>query len=169
MKNKNNTLRNAFRSIILFALLTSPSYAMPPFVAADYSGDYICKGKNDSVGDYEVLVKLTLNTETSHNIYGIYDFSTEGNQQAIYTGQILAKGRQFSMTFKLLHAPDASYSTGMGEFKRMSDKRWRFHSTYYEPDGSGGNFGNDYCTMKEPEPILSNPLKNLQKANKVDS
>lgn len=121
---------------------------MPPFIGDDYSGEYTCKGKNDNVGDYEVRVTLKLNNVTSHDIYGIYDFSTETNNQATYSGQIMAKGRKFAMTFKLLSASTFEFSTGMGDFKKIDHTRWAFHSTYYEPDGNGGNFGSDYCTMK---------------------
>ncbi len=136
---------------ILFFLATSPlAHAMPPFVGDDYSGEYTCKGKNDSVGEYEVLVTLKLNPVTSHDIYGIYDFNTESNKQAMYVGQIMAKGRKFSMTFKLLGTNSPTYSTGMGEFKKDNNQRWAFSNTYYEPDGNGGNFGNDYCTLEKP-------------------
>lgn len=146
--------------ITLLATYSVPSYAMPPFVGADYSGEYLCKGENDQVGTYQVIVNLKLNTKTSHDIYGVYDFNTESNHQAAYTGQIMTKDRQFAMTFKLLTSKSADFNTGMGEFRKIGYDRWRFRTTYYEPDGTGGNFGTDYCTMKRPAPLSSNASKN---------
>jgi hypothetical protein len=145
-------IKQFFSTIFLFSITISSAYAMPPFTGNDYSGEYTCKGNNASVGDYEVLVTLKLNTVTSHDIYGVYDFSTETNKQATYIGQIMAKGRKFAMTFKLLNASTSTFSTGMGNFKKMDNKRWAFNNTYYEPDGNGGNFGNDYCTMNAKKP-----------------
>jgi hypothetical protein len=150
----------------LFSSLSLAAYAMPPFIGDDFSGEYLCKGKNDSVGEYEVLVKLKLNNVTSHDIYGVYDFNTETNNQAIYTGQIMAKGRHFAMTFKLLSASTYDFSTGMGEFKKTENNRWSFRNTYYEPDGNGGNFGNDYCVIKQtpkPQEKTSNQAQKLNK------
>lgn len=150
--------------ILLSTLLSiSTIYAMPPFVGDDYSGQYVCKGSNASVGDYEVLLTLKLNKITSHDIYGIYDFSTEANNHAAYIGQIMATGRQFAMTFKLLGSKASSFSTGMGDFKK-SRQQWAFYNTYYEPDGSGGNFGSDYCKMKDP--VKTNLKKPTNKSSK---
>jgi len=139
--------KSALLLCFLFFIELSSAHAMPPFIGNDYSGEYLCKGKNDSVGDYEVLVTLKLNSTTSHDIYGIYDFNTETNKQTIYAGQMMAKGRKFAMTFTLLNTDKNTSSTGMGDFRKMGHKRWRFQSTYYEPDGHGGNFGSDSCTM----------------------
>lgn len=153
------TVKKALSLMIL--LLSAPTtHAMPPFTGDNFSGVYLCKGSNHSVGEYEVLVTLKLNEVTSHDIYGVYDFSTESNHQATYIGQILAKKNQFSMTFKLLNAADNTYSTGMGAFNKLDNKRWSFGMTYYEPDGSGGNFGRDQCKM-QPSALLQG------KSNKV--
>ncbi len=151
-------MKQVLSFIILLSTSISSAYAMPPFVGDDYSGEYTCKGKNDSVGEYEVLVTLKLNGATSHDIYGIYDFNTESNKQATYAGQIMAKGKQFSMTFKLLGGKMATYSTGMGEFKKVANKQLAFYNTYYEPDGNGGNFGSDYCTMNKHSQETSKKL-----------
>lgn len=156
----------ALLSFFLFLLVLPPAYAMPPFIGNDYSGEYLCKGKNASVGDYEVYVTLKLNSATSHDIYGIYDFNTEANKHAIYTGQIMAKGRKFAMTFKLLSAGKSISSTGMGDFKKVNRKHWRFQSTYYEPDGNGGNFGSDRCTMVTKQIIKDKSAKKLQNLSK---
>lgn len=152
-------IKQALGFIFLYSLSLSTSYAMPTFVGDDYSGQYTCKGSNASVGDYEVLLSLKLNKTTSHDIYGVYDFSTAANNQAAYIGQIMATGRQFAMTFKLLGTSTENFSTGMGDF-RKNDKRWVFHNTYYEPDGNGGNFGNDYCKMVDKiKKSQKNPAK----------
>ena len=155
-------IKQALSSIFLYLITLSSAYAMPAFIGDDYSGEYLCKGKNDSVGDYEVLVTLKLNHVTSHNIYGLYDFSTETNNQSTYVGQIMAKGRKFAMTFRLLGSSNNRFSTGMGDFKKTAHKRWAFHTTYYEPDGSGGNFGSDYCTINSK---LTNPKSTNSESN----
>ncbi len=143
--------KQVISSFFLLFILSSSAYAMPPFIGNDYSGKYVCKGNNANVGDYEVFVTLKLNPITSHDIYGTYDFTTESNNQATYTGHLLAKGRNFSMTFRLLHDKKDALSTGMGEFKKVGQNQWSFKHTYYEPDGNGGNFGNDQCTMRRLE------------------
>lgn len=161
------------KPILLFLLLFSAAwplaYAMPPFVGDDFSGEYACKGSNDSVGEYEVRVTLQLNKATSHDIYGIYDFNTETNKQAIYAGQIMAKGRRFAMTFKLLNLDKIITSTGMGDFKKADRHRWRFQSTYYEPDGNGGNFGSDTCTMTAKQKTKEEMTRNSDKPSKHPS
>ena len=159
-------IKQALRFIFFFTIATSTAYAMPPFIGNDYSGEYTCKGKNASVGDYEVRVSLKLNTVTSHDIYGVYDFSTETNNQATYIGQIMAKSRKFAMTFKLLGASTNNFSTGMGEFKKIDHKRWAFNNTYYEPDGNGGNFGNDYCTMNHQQEKQASKKKQKKTSEK---
>lgn len=141
-------------SVFLLLSLSPLAHAMPPFVGNDYSGKYLCKGNNSNVGNYEVFVTLKLNTKTSHDIYGIYKFSAESNNQAAYTGHILAKGSKFSIAFKLLNANNNDSSIGIGDFKKIDSKRWSFKHTYYEPDGNGGNFGNDQCTMQHAEKAI---------------
>jgi len=153
--------KHVVSSFFLLFILSPSAHAMPLFVGEDYSGNYVCKGNNANVGDYEVLVTLKLNTITSHDIYGIYDFSTASNNQATYTGHLLAKGRQFSTTFKPLNDKNETLNTGMGAFKKMRAK-WSFQQTYYEPDGSGGNFGNDQCTMKRLEKTMQQNSKKAQ-------
>jgi hypothetical protein len=155
-------IKQVISSIFLLSILSPSAYAMPPFIGDDYSGEYLCKGRNDSVGDYQVLVKLKLNKVTSHDIYGVYDFNTETNNQAVYSGQIMAKGRKFAMTFKLLNASTYDFSTGMGDFKKTEHNTWSFYSTYYEPDGNGGNFGNDYCVIKPPQKTQEEPAKKIE-------
>jgi hypothetical protein len=156
-------IKIAFSTFLLFSVFLPYAHAMPPFIGNDFSGEYTCKGRNDSVGDYEVQVILKLNKVTSHDIYGIYDFSTETNNKPTYSGQILAKGHKFAMTFKLLNESTFEFNTGIGDFKKIDAKRWAFQNTYYEPDGNGGNFGNDYCKMnikqKEQEKISEKPKK----------
>jgi len=156
-------IKQTLSLITLLSISIHTAYAMPPFVGNDYSGEYSCKGKNDSVGEYEVLVTLKLNPVTSHDIYGVYDFNTESNKQAMYAGQIMAKGKKFAMTFKLLNAGTETFSTGMGEFKKNNGKRWSFKNTYYEPDGNGGNFGNDYCIIKNNNQQATKKLKPMVK------
>lgn len=149
-------------SFIFLILSSISAIAMPPFTGHDFSGQYTCKGNNSSVGDYEVQVTLKLNTVISHDIYGVYDFSTESNNKAAYVGQIMAKGKQFAMTFKLLGDKKDWFSTGMGYFKKSEKNQWFFHNTYYEPDGLGGNFGNDYCHLN-PKPKQEQPKQEQPK------
>lgn len=152
-KKTLGTSKKALGLIVFLASFTTV-HAMPPFTGDNFSGVYVCKGNNLSVGDYEVRVTLKLNEVTSHDIYGVYDFSTESNNQATYVGQIMAKKHHFAMTFKLLNAPENIYSTGMGEFKKTGYRLWSFNTTYYEPDGNGGNFGRDQCKMVQPPSLL---------------
>jgi len=161
-------IKHILCSVTLF-LASASVYAMPPFTGTDYSGEYVCKGSNDNVGDYEVIVNLQLNTFTSHDIYGVYDFVSVSNNQPTYVGQVLAKGAQFAISFRLLSNDSLHFSTGMGAFKKTGFKRWRFNTTYYEPDGNGGNFGRDSCTLKPAAPLLGLSSEKHHKTNPANS
>lgn len=123
---------------------------LPAFTGKNFSGDYVCKGKNESVGDYEVAVSLKLNVMNSHGKFGVYDFNTETTNKVIYFGQAMANGYRLAMSFKLSNSRNVEYSTGIGEFKYLGKQLWAFNNTYYEPDDTGGNYGSEYCQMKKP-------------------
>lgn len=162
------TVKQVLGAALLFMSISN-THAMPPFTGDNYSGEYLCKGSNHQVGDYEVLVTLKLNEVTSHDMYGVYDFSTESNHQATYTGQIMATKNKFAMTFKLVDATKGQYSTGMGEFKKVGTNLWAFSTTYYEPDGKGGNFGRDQCKMQLSNVSQSKPSEEPVKLKKQPS
>jgi len=130
--------------------------ANPVFNGVNYSGEYVCKGKNETVGDYEVFVMLKLNRISSYGKFGVYDFSTETVNNVIYFGQAVANGNRLALTFKLSDAKHAEFSTGIGEFKAIGKRRWAFQNSYYEPDDNGGNYGVEYCAMKKPIAVATN-------------
>jgi hypothetical protein len=131
--------------ILTGLFLTNAAIAKPSFKGENFSGEYLCKGKNETVGDYEVLVKLKLNTLNSYDNFGVYDYKTETVNQDSYYGQIVAKGRKIALTFKLSNAVNAEFSTGIGEFKKIGKRSWAFTNSYYEPDNNAGSFGTEYC------------------------
>ena len=94
--------------------------AKAPFTGRDYSGIYTCTGSNESVGDYEVKATLKLNPESSHGRFN--DKNANDQRQSIG------------------HAVMADDKRG----------RWSFHKRYYEPDGNGGNYGQEYCVYNGP-------------------
>ncbi len=140
------------KKVICFVLacfmFTPFAYAAPQFKGTNYSGEYLCKGNNEAVGDYEVMVTLKLNSLNSNGKFGVYDFNTETVNSVIYFGQAVADGNRLSLTFKLSKAPNAEYSTGIGEFKKIGNRRWGFNHHYYEPDDSGGSYGTEFCAMQ---------------------
>lgn len=152
----------------IFLLVPVASYAeelpqsLPKFTGKNFSGDYECKGKNESVGDYEVFVSLKLNLMNSHNNFAVYDFNTETTNKVIYFGQAIANGTRLAMTFKLSNSKNVEFSTGIGEFKSAGKNRWSFSNTYYEPDDTGGNFGSEQCIMKTPAPKIEQTPKKTQ-------
>lgn len=131
----------------------STAFAAPKFTGQNYSGEYVCKGSNDVVGEYEVFVTLKLNRISSYGKFGVYDFSTETENNVVYFGQAVANGNRMALTFKLSEARHAEYSTGIGEFKAIGRNRWAFQNSYYEPDDSGGNYGTEYCAMKKTQAV----------------
>ena len=148
----NCNMRKLVTGLVLSYLVFSPPvYAAPAFKGKNYSGEYLCKGKNDAVGDYEVIVTLKLNTLNSNARFGVYDFNTETENSVIYFGQAVADGNRLALTFKLSKAPNAEYSTGIGEFKKIKGQRWGFSHQYYEPDNSGGNYGTEFCAMQNTQ------------------
>jgi hypothetical protein len=136
-------------------------YVEHRFTGQNFSGEYVCKGKNESVGDYEVFVTLKLNKISSNGKFGVYDFSTETLNNVTYYGQAVANGNRMALTFKLSDARNVEFSTGVGEFKKIGNRRWGFNNTYYEPDDSGGNYGTEYCAMKKP---FLPPTKTVKKS-----
>lgn len=145
---------------------TSPE-APPKFTGTNYSGSYLCKGSNLSVGEYEVNVELKLNVYNSHDKIGVYDFTTETENRFVYLGQAVTNGTQMALTFKLKEAKHAEFSTGSAEFKKLPNRRWSFKNNYYEPDDSGGNYGSETCVMQN---VALPPKKtNSLRKNKLGS
>ncbi len=149
------------------------AYAVPAFNGINYSGEYLCKGNNEAIGDYDVTVTLKLNRLNSNGKLGVYDFNTETVNAVTYFGQAVADGNRIALTFKLSKAHNAEYSTGIGEFKKTSARRWSFNHRYYEPDDNGGNYGTEICVMNAEKPLAvagNNATKNkkmLAKSSKL--
>lgn len=133
----------------LLLVLASPAHAAVT-KSQDYSGDYVCKGSNETVGDYEVSVTLKKNYRNSVGGIGVYELVTETENNEYYTGQAVTNGTQIALTFKLSSAKHAEFSTGVGQFKKLPAGKWSFKNNYYEPDDSGGNYGQENCMMKNP-------------------
>lgn len=138
-----------FILVLGYFTFASAAFAAPKFTGQNYSGEYVCKGSNDVVGEYEVFVTLKLNRISSYGKFGVYDFSTETENNVVYFGQAVANGNRMALTFKLSEARHAEYSTGIGEFRAIGKNRWAFRNQYYEPDDSGGNYGGEDCAMKK--------------------
>lgn len=138
----------------------------PKFTGQNYSGEYFCKGKNLTVGDYEVVVQLKLNKFNSYGKFGVYDFITETENNMVYLGQAVADRNRLALTFKLKEAKNAEFSTGIGEFKKAGTRRWTFNNRYYEPDDTGGNYGYESCTMKSAFLPPVKPSSKVEKATK---
>jgi len=132
--------------ICLFTLLVSlTASAKPSFIGENFSGDYLCQGNNDVVGEYQVKFSLQFNAAHSHDEVGVYDFVVKPDAQETYTGQAVAYSRRIAFTFKLPAVNNAPFSTGVGFFKKLDAKRWRFTNYYYEPSAEGGVSGFEYC------------------------
>ena len=148
---------NVKSCLTALALLSIFSIAAPAASAApvaDYSGEYLCKGNNITVGDYEVTIYLRKNRRNSTAQVSVYDLVTlTENKQQSYTGQAITRGRQLAMTFKLSDAKYAEFSTGLGQFTKVG-KLWSFKNDYYEPDDTGGNYGHETCKLK---PAVATP------------
>lgn len=142
--------------VIASAALFNSADAKPIFTGADYSGVYACKGSNSKVGDYEVQATLKLNRAISQGAYGVYDFNTETENSLVYRGQAIANGYKLALTFNLVDGLKAEFSTGIADVKRMSSTRWAYTNHYYEPNGSGGDYGTEYCVMKKPVKAAKN-------------
>jgi len=137
--------------ILSFCLLhTAPLYARSKSITNDFSGLYLCKGSNLAIGSYEVTVTLKKNKRNSRQQFAVYDLVTETENNVEYQGQAIANGNKLAITFKLSDAKNVLYSTGIAEFKKLASKRWQFVNHYYEPDDTGGNHGQEVCTMRQP-------------------
>ena len=147
---------NVKSCLITLVLLSSFSWPAlsAPATSPDYSGEYLCQGNNITVGDYEVTIYLKKNRRNSTAHVSVYDLVTHTENRQSYTGQAITRGRQLAMTFKLSDAKYAEFSTGMGQFSKVSKTLWAFKNDYYEPDDTGGNYGHETCTMK---PVPATP------------
>lgn len=136
--------------IALFSFSASAALAATPPRGPDYSGEYLCKGNNVTVGDYEVTVTLKKNRRNSKALVTVYDLVTHTENNQSYTGQAIVRGKAVALTFKLSDAKYAEFSTGLGQFNKLSKNLWSFKNDYYEPDDTGGNYGQETCTMLKP-------------------
>lgn len=134
---------------------STASSAAPMSKPIDYSGEYLCKGNNVAVGDYEVTIYLKKNRRNSTALASVYDLVTHTENKQSYTGQAVTNGKHLSLTFKLSDAKYAEFSTGLGQFTKLNKNMWSFKTDYYEPDDTGGNYGHETCTMRK----LLNPLE----------
>ena len=147
-----NYMKCSMKKIVfaIFALsLVNLSEAKPIFTGQNYSGEYICKGINEKVGEYEVHLTLKLNRVSSYGKFGTYDFDTETENSVVYHGQAVTEGTLLAMTFKISDSKSSEFSTGLAEIKKIGAGRWGFNNHYYEPDDNGGNYGSEFCAMKK--------------------
>jgi len=143
--------------------------AKPKFTGTDYSGVYQCKGSNNKVGDYEVEATLKLNRLISHANFGVYDFNTETENALVYKGQAISHGSKLALTFNLSGGNTAEFSTGIADVKRISSTSWAYKNHYYEPDGSGGDYGSEYCVMKKISKVTKKVNKSAAKNTVVEN
>jgi hypothetical protein len=136
-----------FMAAALFSC-TLVAHAKPAFTGTNFSGLYDSKGNNELVGNYQVTVKLKLNRISSNGKFGAYDMITETDNSVTYRGQAVAHGNRLALTYKLTEGKYVEYTTGIAEMKRVSKNRWSFRNLYYEPDDSGGNYGEEDCVMQ---------------------
>lgn len=141
-------VKSCLTALALLSVFSMPASAAPAAASStDYSGEYLCKGNNITVGDYEVTIYLKKNRRNSTSQVAVYDLVTHTENKQSYTGQAITRGKQLAMTFKLSDAKYAEFSTGMGVFTKIG-KLWSFKNDYYEPDDTGGNYGHETCTLK---------------------
>lgn len=122
--------------------------AKPAFTGVNYSGEYLCKGTNDQVGDYELVARLKLNKVSSYGTFGAYSYETETENSVVYTGQAAADGNRIAVSFNLTEAHGVEHSTGIATMKKNELGRWTFKRLYYESDDNGGIYGTENCVMK---------------------
>lgn len=150
-----NLLSSVLKRTILLSGFCLVSGLLPSLAYAksiDFSGEYLCKGSNETVGDYEVSVTLKKSYRNSVGSMGVYELVTETVNNEYYTGHAVTNNTQIAMTFKLSAAKHAEFSTGIGQFTKQSHRKWSFKHHYFEPDDTGGNYGHEHCVMKDPVP-----------------
>lgn len=151
-----------FLATALLAFI-SVAQAKPAFTGINFSGVYECKGSNELVGSYQVTIKLKLNRISSYGKFGAYDFSTETDNAVTYRGQAVANGNRLALSYKMSEGKYAEITTGIAEMKKLSRGRWSFRNLYYEPDDSGGNYGQEDCVMQAS--YVMKPKSQTTKAN----
>jgi hypothetical protein len=154
LTRKLNSMKNCMKPLLLAALFACSLHAFaseeaPSFEGPNFSGVYACKGSNNKVGEYEVFATLKLNRANSHGNFGVYDFTTETENEVVYKGQAIANGYKMALTFNLTNRRSAEFSTGIADVAPISSKRWAYTNHYYEPDETGGDYGREYCQMQK--------------------
>jgi hypothetical protein len=153
------------KKTFLFALVSlglnfvSHVEAKEPYIGPNFSGVYSCKGANNKVGEYEVVVTLKLNRVSSQSSYALYDLNTETENALVYKGQAIASAYKLALTFNLSDGRSTDYSTGIADIQKISSTRWAYTNHYYEPDESGGDYGSEHCVMQKP----AKPLAKIKK------
>ena len=108
---------------LTFSMSAFANEGQPYFEGPNFSGIYSCKGSNNKVGEYEILATLKLNRANSHGNFGVYDFTTETENDVVYKGQAIANGYKMALTFNLSNARGVEFSTGIADVTRISSKR----------------------------------------------
>ncbi len=112
--------------LLTLSLNVFANEVLPEFEGPNFSGVYSCKGSNNKVGEYEVLATLKLNRANSHGNLGVYDFTTETENDVVYKGQAIANGYKMALTFNLTNRRTAELNTGIADVSRVSSKRWAY-------------------------------------------
>jgi hypothetical protein len=116
-----------------------------------------------------VFATLKLNRANSHGNFGVYDFTTETENEVVYKGQAIANGYKMALTFNLTNRRTAEFSTGIADVAPISSKRWAYTNHYYEPDETGGDYGREYCQMqKQVAATKKAKKKTIRNAGLVD-
>lgn len=118
--------------------------------AADFSGRYVCEGRDAREGKYAGIVTLDRVPEHSRESHDAYRFTLTVPGFGRYEGQAVGRGRHLGVHFALTDQTDKDYGTGLATFTRLRDGRWSFSKFYYEPEYHGGNHGLESCVQERP-------------------
>ncbi|MBM6445074.1 hypothetical protein ACX3YC_00495 [Pseudomonas mohnii] len=132
--------------IVSIAFISAPAWAaQPPFTGTDYSGHYVCTGKDSHIGDYEGVVDLKLNPEQSTGEYGAYNFTLTLADNARYNGFAAAHLNSLAIYFAYTDPAPKDYGVGIAKVVSTPEGKVSFTKYYYAPQYQGGGHGMETC------------------------
>jgi hypothetical protein len=120
----------------------------------DFSGVYSCKGNDVHYGKFSGKITLTKKAAHSNQRNTSYDFKLEVPGYGIYPGHAAAQGLNVAMHYAYNDGKSSIYGTdshhfgtGISQFNRSKEGKWRFEKFYYEPEMNGANTGTETCVQ----------------------
>lgn len=122
--------------------------ASAPFTGIDYSGEYQCKGHDSHAGDFEGIVRMTLDHNQSTADHGAYRYTMTMSDNTVYDGFAATTGASMGIYFSHKDPALKDYGVGIATFEKADNGKLHFSKYYYGPHYEGGGHGQEKCVQR---------------------